>query len=101
MAVARLMTGKPLTEPFRMLVALQAAAYIRWVETRKGAPPTADDTQRFIQGLLDADDFSYELEDPQMIELLALAVKLDEVDAFISKTGYFEKLDRAVKGISS
>jgi len=84
-----------------MFVALQAAAYMRWVETRKGAPPTADDAQRFIQGLLDADDVSYELDDPQMIELLTLAVDLDEVDAFINKTGYFEKLDQAIKGTSN
>lgn len=92
------MTGKPLNEPFRMLVALQAAAYMRWVETRKASLATAEDTQRFIQGLLDADDFFYEPDDPRMIELLALDVNLDDVDAFISKTGYFEVLDRAVKG---
>ena len=35
---------------------------------------------------------------PRIIELLALDVNLDDVDAFIGKTSYFEMLDRAVKG---
>jgi hypothetical protein len=89
--------AKTLSDPMRMFVGLQAAAYMRWVETRKGASPSSHDTQRFIQGLLDNDRFSYESNDLQMIELLALATDLDLVHAFIRDNDFFVKLDRAAQ----
>jgi hypothetical protein len=78
-----------------MLAALHAAAYMRWVETRKFASPSAHDTQRFIQGLLDVGGFAYEPDEPQMIEILGLAANLDMVHAFIKENEIFEKLDQS------
>jgi hypothetical protein len=92
------MVARILTEPLRLRAALHTAAYMRWVEVRKGASPSAHDTQRFIQGLLDVDRISYEPDEPQMIEILALALDLDRVHAFIRDTGFFETLDRGTRG---
>jgi len=85
---------RPLTEPMRMLVALYAAGYMRWNEVRRGKSPSAQQTQLFIKGLLDADGFSYALDDPQMIEILALTLDVDRVEAFIKEKKMFEALDR-------
>jgi len=68
---------------------------MRWVETRKGASPSVHDTQRYIQGLLDVEGFTYDANEPQIIELSALALDLDKVHAFIKESGFFEMLDQA------
>jgi hypothetical protein len=86
--------GKPLTEPLRMLAALYAASYMRWNEIRFGKSPTAQQTQRFIKGLLDVDGVSYATDDPQMIEILALTLNVDMVETFIKEKKTFEALDR-------
>lgn len=78
-----------------MLTAMHAAAYMRWVETRKGVSPLARDTQRFIQGLLDIKGVAYSPDDLQEIEILALAADLDAVHAFIKDTDAYKKLDQA------
>ena len=91
------MGKRVLTEPLRALTALHAAAYMRWVETRKGASPSSHDTQRFVQGLLDNEGFAYGPDEPQIIEILALASNLDLVHDFIKQNGIFEKLDQTAK----
>jgi hypothetical protein len=67
------------------------------VETRKGEPPSQQDTLKFIRGLLDVEGLTYGPYEPRMIELLALASNIDVVNAFIIENGIFEKLDRLGK----
>jgi hypothetical protein len=85
---------KVLTEPARLVLALHAAAYIRWVETRKGKSPQSSDVHLYIRGLLDEKGFSYDPDEPLMIDLLALSLDIDAVHDFAAKNGIFEKLDR-------
>jgi hypothetical protein len=91
------MTLKPLTERARMAVALNAAAYIKWVEVRHGETPDTEMMQECIRGLLDEQGFSYEANEPQMIEVLSLALEATLVDSFIQKSGIFEDLDRGME----
>jgi hypothetical protein len=86
-----------LTEPARFLTALHAASYMRWVETRKGRTPAANEIQLYVRGLLDSQGFSYEADDPRTIEILALTINFDVVHSFIENNGIFDKLDRAAK----
>jgi hypothetical protein len=89
------MAAKPLTDPARMLTALQAAAYMRWVEVRKRQSPSPEMVQQAIRGILDGEGFSYKPDEPQMIEILALSLNVDMVENFIRQSGMFEKLERA------
>jgi hypothetical protein len=73
---------------------LYAAAYMRWVETRKGVSPNQQDTLQYIRGLLGVNVWTD--DDLKMIEALAQASNPDEVHAFIIENGIFEKLDGAV-----
>jgi hypothetical protein len=91
------MEKRVLTEPLRALTALHAAAYMRWVETRKGVSPSPTDTQKFVQCLLDSEGFTYEPDEPQIIEILALASNIDLVHDFIKRNDIFEKLDQSAK----
>jgi hypothetical protein len=94
--IERQLGRKPLTEPLRIVAALHAAAYMRWIETRKGQSATARDVRRFIEGLLDTERLFYDADEPQRIEILALSLNLDMVHAFISENKIFEKMDQAV-----
>lgn len=78
-----------------MTVALTAAAYMRWVQIREGTTPSAQMTQSAIKGFLDQGGFSYEANDLQTIEILAISLSLDTVEAFIQETGVLEEFDRA------
>ena len=89
------MAQKTLTDSARMTVALTAAAYMRWVEIREGTTPSAQMTQSAIKGFLDQGGFSYEANDPQTIEISALSLSLDTVEAFIQETDVLKEFDRA------
>jgi hypothetical protein len=91
------MTLQPLTERARMAVALNAASYVKWVELRHGETPDTETMQQCIRGLLDEQGFSYEANEPQMIEVLALALDAALVESFIQKSGIFEDLDRGME----
>jgi hypothetical protein len=91
------MARKALSDRSRMAVALDAAAYMRWVETRKGQSPTADMTEQFIKGSLDREGYSYDSEEIQLIEILALSIKIDVVETFIEQSNVFAVLDAAAK----
>jgi hypothetical protein len=84
---------KSVTDEDRVIIGLNAAAYMRWVETRKGASPPAQAIQGFIKGFLDADGFAYAADEPKRIEILALAFDAETVQAFIKENGFFETLD--------
>ena len=75
---------KSLSDPMRMSTALHAAAYMRWVEMRKGVSPSQSDMQRYIKGWLDADGYAYDSDDLKMIDLLALSLNIDMVHTFIT-----------------
>jgi hypothetical protein len=49
---------KSLTEKARIVIALTAAGYMRWGETRKGHIPTSEMMQSYIQGQLDNEGFA-------------------------------------------
>lgn len=89
------MAKKVVTDRVRGIISLNAAAYMRWVETRKGVTPSAHDIQQYVRGALDEEGFSYDADEPQTIELLAIAWKVEVVDAYIKQSGFFEDLDRA------
>jgi hypothetical protein len=91
---------KSLSDPVRMSTALHAAAYMRWVETRKGVSPSQSDMQRYIRGWLDADGYAHEPDDLKMIDILALSLNIDMVHTFITESGIFEQLDRASAAMS-
>lgn len=91
------MAQKTLSDRARMSIALNAAAYMRWVETRKGRSPTAAMAQQFIKGTLSTEGYSYSRDEPETIESLALSLNVDMVEAFIKQTDCFEALDRAAK----
>ena len=60
---------KSLTEKTRLVIALTAAGYMRWVETRKGHTPTSEMMQGYIAGQLDNEGFAYTPDDLQTIEI--------------------------------
>lgn len=92
---AETLTKKPVTDLDRLTIGLNAAAYMCWVETRKGASPSAHETQGFIKGFLDAEGFAYAADEPRIIELSALAFDIDKVHAFIKENHFFNTLDQA------
>ena len=94
------MPTKPLSDEVRMSIALQAAAYMRWMETRKGVSPSQSDMRRYIRGWLDAEGYVYSSEDFKVIDILALGMNIDMVHTFITESGIFEQLDRASEAIS-
>jgi hypothetical protein len=89
------MKDRTVNDRTRMSVGLVAAAYMRWVETRNGQPPTSEMTQAFISGTLDDEGYRYDVDEPLRIELVALTVQIDVVEAFIKQSGIFGDLDRA------
>ena len=91
------MALEPLTERARMAVALNAAAYIKWIEDRHGETPDSETMQQCIRGLLDEQGFSYAENEPQMIEVLALALDAAIVEIFIQESGIFEALDSGLE----
>jgi hypothetical protein len=85
----------PLSEADRVRAALEAAAYLRWHESRAGKTPTSEMTQRYILGFMNDGHFVYDTNDLTAIELLALSMDTRVVEAFIAENSITEKLDRA------
>jgi len=86
---------KFVTDLDRAIIGVNAAAYMRWVETRKGVSPSSQETQGFVRGFLNTEGFTYTADEPGIIELSALASDVDTVDAFIKENRFFETLDQA------
>ena len=84
---------KELSEPARLNAAFLAASYMRWYEVRRGHSPSSDQIQEYIRGTLDSYLFSYEPDEPAMIEILALSLAIDGVEAFMREHSLLEKLD--------
>jgi hypothetical protein len=76
---------------------LNAAAYIKWMEVRHGETPDTEMMQQCVRGLLDEQGFTYDANEPQMIEVLALALDQTLVDSFIEQSGIFEALDSGLE----
>ena len=78
-----------------MLVALEAAAYMRWAETRMKRSPTSQAVDLYVQGVLDREEFAWSAVDIQQIAILATSLNLDLVERFATERGMFDLLDRA------
>jgi hypothetical protein len=91
------MKNQPIDDRARMAVASEAAAYMRWVETRKGQSSTPAMTQQYVKGALDRAGYSYDADEPQIIEVLALSLHAAIVEQFIKDSRSFDALDRASK----
>lgn len=55
--------------------------------------PLASDIRRYIEGFLDVNQIAYEADEPEMIDVLALTINIEVVEAFIKDNSIFEKLD--------
>ena len=95
MSYAEAREKKFVTDLDRAIIGVNAAAYMRWVETRKGVSPSSQETQGFVRGFLNTEGFTYTADEPGIIELSALACDVDTVDAFIKENRFFETLDQA------
>jgi hypothetical protein len=91
------MAGKIINDRVRVIVGLNAAAFMCWVETRKGKTPSSHDIQQYIKGQLDAEGFTYDADEPKIIELVAIATSSDTVDRYIKESGFFEDFDQAMR----
>lgn len=91
------MSEKPLTEQVKMGVALNAAAYMRWVEIRLERSSHGAGIVGAIRGVLDNDGISYTNDDCKQIEILALALNVDMVEAYIKESEIFDEFDRAYR----
>jgi hypothetical protein len=89
------MVQRLLTDATQMIFALNAAAYMRWVEVREGRSSTTESMTQFIKGQLEAEQFSFAPDEPQIIELLAIALNVDVVERYIEQYGIFDDLDKA------
>jgi hypothetical protein len=88
--------AKPLKDRRQMaLAALNGPAFVRWVEARTGAPPQAEDTQRFILGFLEDEGLQPTSSQMQELETMVHVSDQDKVEAFIRGTRFFEVLDKA------
>jgi hypothetical protein len=93
-ALTECQLAKAITIPLLMRTALRVAAYTRWVETQNGVSPSYHDAKTFICGVLEAEGLSYEPNEPQLIEGLAVTLNSELVDDFIRHNGIFEQLDQ-------
>jgi hypothetical protein len=87
---------RALTEQERIAAALEAAAYMRWVETRQKRSPDDNAVDLYIKGVLDRKHLKSTPEDLKIIAILALSMNIDLVHAFISSTKFFEASDEAM-----
>jgi hypothetical protein len=87
---------RALTEQGRAAAALEAAAYMRWVETRQKRSPDDSAVDLYIKGVLDRKHLKATPDDIKLIAILALSMNIDLVHAFISSTKFFEALDDAM-----
>ena|SRR6476659_912241 len=93
------MTKKVLTEKVRASMALYAAAYMRWLQTRERRTPLPQEIYGYIEGLCDTEGFARESQDVEIIAALALTFDREAVNAFARANGFFEQLDRAQSSI--
>src|SRR5436309_3459734 len=83
------------TDRQRVAIALRAAAYMRWIETRQQRTPGPKERDAWIGGLLEAEGLDACKDEIYLTELLALTMDIEVVEHFISSNGYFRKLDEA------
>ena len=81
----------------RTAAALEAAAYMRWVETRERRSPTDEEVDLWVKGSLDRDGFAFDSEEVKVSAILALRMNIDLVHAFITSTDFFDALDELTK----
>jgi hypothetical protein len=84
-----------LTEQDRIAIAVEAAAYVRWVETRQKKSPSDEAVDLYIKGALDRERLKGVANDVKMIAILALTMNVDLVHSYIAGTNFFERLDDA------
>jgi hypothetical protein len=87
------MAKKPLTDIDRLHLGLHAAAYMRWMETRKRTDFFAEKTHAYIEEILEMGGFAHDPSDVQVIETSAQLHDPGAVDEFIKERGFFGKLD--------
>jgi hypothetical protein len=86
--------GKRLTDPARGLLALEAAAYLLWAETRSQTTMPAKNLEELIQRMLERDGFAYRPSDIQMIAVVAVGSDIDAIQEYASRRNLFAELDR-------
>lgn len=91
---------RALTDQDQMLAALEAAAYMRWVETRQNNSPTDRAVDLYISGILDRERLNVTTNDVKTIAILALTMNMDLVHSYIDSTKFFDRLDQAAKQAS-
>ena len=79
----------------RTAAALEAAGYMRWVETRQRRSATDEEVDLWIEGSLDRDGFALNAKEVKMITILELSMNIDLVHSFIVSTQFFDALDKA------
>lgn len=94
------MKRKPLTERDMFATALDVAAYMRWIVARKTRLPTDSEINWAIKGQLDRRGFTWSAEDVPAIAILAMTMRREVVDEFISTMAVFDDFDAAAKKLA-